>query len=85
MLAAVSCHWALPWGGQSTCTIASHSRMLARNLLPRPSPLLAPLTRPAMSTYSTAVGMVFLDLLIWLSTCKPARQRADLPSHRLAE
>ena len=27
-------------------------RMLVRNLLPRPSPLEAPLTRPAMSTYS---------------------------------
>src|SRR5574344_324404 len=32
--------------------------MLARNWLPRPSPLLAPLTRPAMSTMSTVAGIV---------------------------
>lgn len=30
--------------------------MLARNLLPSPSPLLAPRTNPAMSTNSTVVG-----------------------------
>ena len=34
--------------------MASTSRMLARNLLPSPSPLLAPSTRPPMSTTSTA-------------------------------
>ena len=37
----------------------SHSRMFARNWFPRPSPLLAPFTRPAMSTNSTLVGMIF--------------------------
>ena len=42
-----------------TCTMESHSRMFARNWLPRPSPLLAPLTRPAMSTNSQLVGMIF--------------------------
>ena len=36
--------------------IASVSRMLARNLFPSPSPLLAPFTSPAMSTISTVVG-----------------------------
>ena len=39
---------------RSTNTMASTSRMLARNLLPRPSPLLAPSTRPPMSTTCTA-------------------------------
>ena len=38
---------------RNTKTIASTSRMLARNLLPRPSPVLAPSTRPPMSTTST--------------------------------
>src|SRR5690606_41081909 len=40
------------------------SRMCARNLLPRPSPLAAPATRPAMSTNSTAVGITFWGLMI---------------------
>ena len=31
--------------------------MLAKNLLPKPSPLLAPFTRPAISTISTVVGI----------------------------
>jgi len=31
--------------------------MLARNWLPKPSPLLAPATRPAMSTNSIAAGI----------------------------
>jgi hypothetical protein len=39
-----------------TWMIASVSRMLARNLLPNPSPLLAPFTKPAISTISTVVG-----------------------------
>ena len=66
----------LPYAGghglpsrQPTCTMESHSRMLARNLLPRPCPSLAPLTRPAMSTNSTLVGTVFLDLLRVLRVC----------------
>ncbi len=39
-----------------TWQIASASRMLARNLLPRPSPSLAPRTIPAMSTKDTVAG-----------------------------
>src|SRR6188768_2118195 len=46
---------------RSTNTIASTSRMLARNLLPRPSPLLAPSTRPPMSTTCTAACTTFFD------------------------
>ena len=42
--------------------MASTSRMLARNLLPRPSPLLAPSTRPPMSTNCTAACTTFFDL-----------------------
>ena len=38
---------------RTTSTMAAHSRMLPRNWLPRPSPLLAPRTRPAMSMKST--------------------------------
>ncbi len=44
---------------RTTCTMASTSRILAKNWLPKPSPLLAPLIRPAMSTISTVVGCVF--------------------------
>ena len=36
--------------------MAATSRMWARNWLPKPSPLWAPLTSPAMSTNSTWVG-----------------------------
>ena len=31
--------------------------MFAKNLFPRPSPLLAPFTKPAISTISTVVGI----------------------------
>ena len=43
---------------RNTCRIASVSLMFAKNLFPRPSPLLAPLTNPAMSTISTVVGTI---------------------------
>jgi len=36
--------------------MALHSRMLPKNWLPKPSPLLAPFTRPAISTISTVAG-----------------------------
>ena len=42
-----------------TCIIASVSRIFARNLFPKPSPLLAPLTNPAISTISTVAGITF--------------------------
>ena len=41
-----------------TWQIASASRMLARNLLPRPSPSEAPRTIPAMSTNETVAGRI---------------------------
>ena len=47
---------------RTTWTIASHSRTCDKNLLPKPSPLDAPLTRPAISTNSTIAGVTFLLL-----------------------
>src|SRR5690606_33076071 len=41
--------------------MASTSRMFARKRFPRPSPLLAPLTRPAMSTKVTVAGVIFSE------------------------
>ena len=46
---------------RTTWQIASASRMLARNLLPRPAPSLAPFTIPAMSTNDTVAGTVFTE------------------------
>ena len=46
---------------RTTCTIASTSRILLKNWLPRPSPLEAPFTRPAMSTNSITAGVTFLE------------------------
>ena len=44
---------------RTTWQIASASRMLARNLLPSPSPSDAPRTMPAMSTKETVAGRIF--------------------------
>ena len=41
--------------------MASHSRMLARNLLPSPAPSDAPFTMPAMSTNVTGAGTIFSE------------------------
>ena len=41
---------------RNTWIIALHSRIFPKNWLPKPSPLLAPFTRPAMSTISTVAG-----------------------------
>ncbi len=46
---------------RTTWQIASHSRMLARNLLPSPAPSEAPLTMPAMSTNVTGAGTIFSE------------------------
>ena len=42
---------------RNTWRMASVSRIFAKNLLPNPSPLLAPFTNPAISTISTVVGI----------------------------
>ena len=41
---------------RNTCMMAWHSRILPKNWLPKPSPSLAPLTKPAISTISTVAG-----------------------------
>ena len=51
-----------------TCRIASVSLIFARNWFPRPSPLLAPLTSPAMSTISTVAGTTLFGLHIFSSS-----------------
>ena len=43
---------------RTTWAIASVSRMLAKNWLPRPSPFEAPATSPAISTNSIVAGML---------------------------
>lgn len=50
-----------------TWQIASVSRMLARNWLPRPCPSDAPRTRPAMSTNSTLAGRTLAEPKIFAS------------------
>src|SRR5688572_10991589 len=59
--------------------MASHSRMLARNLLPSPSPFDAPATRPAISTNSTAVGTTFSGLTISASALRRASGTGTMP------
>ena len=46
------------------CITASTSLIWDRNLFPKPSPLDAPFTRPAMSTKEIVVGIIFFDLEI---------------------
>mmetsp|Transcript_82390 Transcript_82390/g.183973 ORF Transcript_82390/g.183973 Transcript_82390/m.183973 type:complete len:232 (-) Transcript_82390:14-709(-) len=48
--------------------MASTSRMLLRNLFPKPSPFEAPFTNPAMSTYSICSGMTFSELAVSASS-----------------
>ena len=50
---------------RSTWIIASTSRILAKNWFPKPSPLLAPRTKPAISTNSSWVGITFADFVIF--------------------
>ena len=65
---------------RTTWTIASTSRMLARNLLPRPSPWLAPFTRPAISTNSTRVGTSSFELEMAESLAKRGSGTATTPT-----
>merc|ERR1719310_2768183 len=54
---------------RTKCTTASHSRILARNWLPR----------PAMSTNESDVGTVFADLLISASFLSRSSGTATMP------
>ena len=63
---------------RTTWAIASHSRMLARNWLPSPSPFDAPRTRPAMSTKVRRVGMISFELAIAASVVEPRVGHGDV-------
>ncbi len=63
--------------------MASTSRMLARNWLPRPSPFEAPRTRPAISTKVSRVGMICADSRNAPRACRAA-DRARRPRRRSA-
>ena len=64
---------------RTTCTIAFTSRMWLRNWLPSPSPALAPLTRPAMSTNSIAAGMIFCECESFESASRRASGTVTMP------
>ena len=49
----------------TTSTIASVSLMWLKNLFPKPSPLDAPLTKPAISVNSKVVGTVLFGNYIF--------------------
>ena len=63
---------------RTTWAIASHSRILARNWLPSPSPLEAPRTRPAMSTKVSRVGMISFEPAISRQRVQPRIGHRDV-------
>ena len=65
---------------RTTLTMASVSRMWARNWLPSPSPLEAPATRPAMSTNSTTAGTTRSGLTISASAFKRGSGTSTTPT-----
>jgi hypothetical protein len=54
--------------------------MLARNLLPRPSPFEAPATSPAMSTNSTIAGTTFWGWAISAMTSSRRSGTGTMPT-----
>ena len=65
---------------RTTFTMASVSRMLARNWLPKPSPLLAPATRPAISTNSTIAGCMRCGLTILANSSMRGSGTSTMPT-----
>ena len=65
---------------RTTWAIASVSRMLARNWLPRPSPFDAPATRPAMSTNSTTAGITLSGFAIAASAANRGSGTSTMPT-----
>ena len=65
---------------RSTWAMASTSRILARNWLPSPSPLLAPFTSPAMSTNSSWVATTLAELAIAASLWSRGSGTATRPT-----
>ena len=60
--------------------MASVSRICDRNLLPKPSPLLAPLTKPAMSAISIVAGITRLGRSISANCCKRSSGTVIMPT-----
>ena len=52
-----------------TCITALTSRIFAKNLFPKPSPLLAPFTKPAISTISSWVATIRLGIIKSANCC----------------
>ena len=65
---------------RTTWQIAWHSRIWARNLFPRPSPLDAPATRPAISTNSTVAGTTLLVSYILAKTSSRSSGTGTMPT-----
>ena len=65
---------------RTTCAIASVSRILAKNLLPRPSPFDAPATKPAISTNSMVAAMHFCGLTMAAMASWRASGMVTVPS-----
>ena len=60
--------------------MASHSRIFDKNWFPRPSPLLAPFTRPAISTKSIRAGVTFFVLYNFPSSFNLSSGTATTPT-----
>jgi len=60
--------------------MASVSRILAKNLFPRPSPFEAPATSPAISTNSTIAGCIFSGFTMDDISCKRLSGTSTIPT-----
>src|SRR6218665_3944029 len=60
--------------------MASTSRMGAKNWLPKPSPLLAPFTKPAMSTNSKVVGRMRCGCTNSANNCRRSSGTVIIPT-----
>ena len=65
---------------RTTSAMASVSRMLARNWLPRPSPWEAPATSPAISTNSTVAGTILAGWSMAASASSRASGTGTMPT-----
>ena len=80
MVVVPSARWILVLEkARTTWHMASHWRILAKNLLPNPSPLLAPATNPATSTNSTVAGTILSVLYILARTPSRASGTGTIP------
>src|SRR5690625_3190893 len=68
------------WKQRTTGQIASTWRILDRNWVPNPSPLLAPSTIPAISVNSNAVGTVFFGFTSSVNLFKRSSGTSTIPT-----